>query len=310
LADYTNLTKQEAGEILALYGVSNLEELTALSLGISNSNYKVVAAGKSYLLKVSNDKDQKELEQEQDILNIIKEAGYEYSLKPYQCLNKKSVYEFKEFFGVLFPFIEGIPPGPSDTTCYEIGLALAKLHSLELTGKKEQVRQASEVGFGSKEVLEYINSENAEQVFVDNFLEAFPDKLKGISTIVFPSGIIHGDLYYDNTLFQNDHIYAVLDFEQAGWADYIFDIGISISGTCLEKGRIIYPLINSFMKGYESIRTLNEDEKRYLNDAIIFGLYSIALWRIKRFTEGDLNPLMADSYKELLLRAQAFKASL
>ncbi len=36
-------------------------------------------------------------------------------------------------------------------------------------------------------------------------------------------------------------------------------------------------------------------------------LFSIALWRIKRFTEGGLNPVLKDSYKDLLNKAIAYK---
>jgi homoserine kinase type II len=94
-----------------------------------------------------------------------------------------------------------------------------------------------------------------------------------------------------------------LDFEQAGIGEYILDLGISISGTCLEKGRIIPPLVDSYLAGYENVRPLKDKEKKFLDEAILLGLMSIALWRIKRFKEGNLNPLMADSYRDLLNRA-------
>jgi len=307
VADYTKLTASEAGEILALYGLDREHQLTPLSLGISNSNYKIEVSGKSYLLKVSNDKNKDELQEEQDILALLKKNGYPYSLKPFRCLNGEIVYQLENFIGVLYPFVEGIPPGPSDSTCFEIGAALGKLHKLNTTGQENQIRSYSNVGFGPREILKYIDGPNAEKKYIEKFFEVFPDKLQTLRDTDFPCGVIHGDLYYDNTLFKNDHLTAVLDFEQAGWGEYLLDLGISISGTCLEKGRIIHPLIASYIKGYESERVLTETEKKHLNDVIILGLFSISLWRIKRFTEGDLNPLMANSYEELLLRACAFK---
>jgi len=47
-----------------------------------------------------------------------------------------------------------------------------------------------------------------------------------------------------------------------------------------------------------------------LNHSIILGLFSIALWRVKRFTLGDLDPDRADSYMELIQRAINFKNSM
>jgi homoserine kinase type II len=99
---------------------------------------------------------------------------------------------------------------------------------------------------------------------------------------------------------------SVLDFEQAGIGEYLLDLGISISGTCLEKGRVISPLVKSYLEGYEQIRTLSPLEKKYLDQSIILGLMSISLWRIKRFKERNLNPLMENSYQDLIVRAMHY----
>jgi homoserine kinase type II len=86
----------------------------------------------------------------------------------------------------------------------------------------------------------------------------------------------------------------------------LLDLGISLSGTCLEKGRIITPLVNSYLQGYEAVRPLTTVEKKFLDEAIILGLMSISLWRIKRFKERNLNPLMENSYRDLIVRARNY----
>lgn len=307
MASYTQIEIHEAQEILKLYGLGEIEKITPLSLGISNSNYKVELNNKRVLLKISNDKNKTQLEDEQSILLYLNQQGYKYSLKPYQTIDGELVYEFGKYFGVIYPFVEGIPPGPSDMTCREVGQALAKLHSL----KHDKIilgtlRRHEEVGFGAREILDYTNSAKCPEDFKLAFEQFFPDSLKNFISAPFEKGIIHGDLYYDNTLFDQNHLSTVLDFEQAGVGEYILDLGISISGTCLEKGRIILPLVNSYLEGYESIRPLNSIEKKHLSDSIILGLMSISLWRIKRFKEGNLNPLMADSYRDLINKAQHY----
>lgn len=310
MGSYTKITSDQATEILKLYGKTAALELIPLSLGISNSNYKVLTKEHSWLLKISNDKGIEQLRKEQEILRYLAERDYPYSLCPEKTLSNENVYQFESFFGVLFPFIEGIPPGPSDFTCREIGMGLASLHSLSHTPKIKDFRPHEEVGFGAPEIVRYLDHPLCPADFKEFFNEVFGDELVEFIATPFEKGIIHGDLYYDNTLFHNDHLAAVLDFEQAGFGEYILDLGICISGTCLEKGRVILPLVDSFLAGYETIRPLPEQEKKYLNHAIMLGLFSIALWRIKRFTEGNLNPLMSDSYRELLLRALSFKQTL
>ncbi|OUR93474.1 hypothetical protein A9Q84_18545 [Halobacteriovorax marinus] len=304
MGDYTKLSQNEAQDILNLYDLGTLTELRSLSLGISNSNYKVTTSEASYLLKVSNDKGHDDLIQEQEILTLLGELDFEFSLTPYLTTDKKSVYTYNNFFGVVFPFVEGIAPGPCDQTCFEIGQGLAKLHLIKNDFSK--VRSHDQVGFGARDIAKYIQNEKCPKDFREMVAYFFPDNLEAYISINFEKGLIHGDLYYDNTLFDDNHLAVLLDFEQSGLGEYLFDLGISLSGTCLEKGRINRSLVKSYLEGYEAIRPLPQIEKDHLDTATIVGLLSIALWRIKRFKEGDLNPLMANSYQELLNKAKLF----
>ncbi|MBC7712791.1 MAG: phosphotransferase [Rhizobacter sp.] len=307
MASYTQISLQDAEEILKLYGRSRVLKCTPLSLGISNSNYRVDLENEVVLLKISNDKNQEQLADEQAILVYLKERNYPYSLKPHPLKDGKFIYNYGQYFGVLYPFVQGIPPGPSDYTCQEVGRAIAELHSIKHDSQKLKTLRGHEaVGFGPIEILDYTISSSCPADFKAIFHQLFPDKLSGFNDAKFETGVIHGDLYYDNTLFDHNKISTVLDFEQAGIGEYILDLGISISGTCLEKGRIITPLVNSYLVGYESVRPLNTNELKFLDQAIILGLLSISLWRIKRFKERNLNPLMENSYQDLLVRAQNY----
>lgn len=303
MGDYTKLQKTEAQEILKLYGKGEVENFRALSLGISNSNYDVKTPEGRFLLKVSNDKDHLALSKEQEILHRLQTEKFPYSLVPFTTNDGELVYEFNNYSGVLYPFVDGIPPGPSDQTCFEIGKGLATLHKVK---NVQGLRSHEEVGYGENQILEFVKSADCPDDFKEAFQNIFPDNLEDFDENVWEEGLIHGDLYYDNTLFDNNQLAYLLDFEQAGIGPYILDIGISMSGTCLEKGRVLPELVASYLDGYESVRPLQGGEIEHLTDAILLGLFSIALWRIKRFKLGELNPEMADSYKELLYKAFLF----
>jgi len=305
MGDYTKLSFEDIQSIANLYVDDKVVDFRPLSLGISNSNYEIKTSNNRYLLKVSNDKNEDQLLGEMKILAYLKEQKYQYSLVPYQTKKSELVYIYKKVYGVLFPFIEGIPPGPNDNTCYEIGASLASLHNVK--GDFTGLRPSEELSYPENVIAQYCKSATCPEDFKAAFDNFIGDRAKGYFEQEFARSIIHGDLYYDNTLFDNNHIKAVLDFEQSGIGNSLLDLGISISGCCLEKGRISPCLIESYLRGYESVREVPANEKEYLNEAIFFGLLSISLWRIKRFKEGNLNPLMADSYKQLLYRAEIFK---
>ena len=88
--------------------------------------------------------------------------------------------------------------------------------------------------------------------------------------------------------------------------------GIAISGSCLNEAcdNLDKDLIESFIRGYEESRTLLTIEKEFINTAILVGFFSISLWRIKRFYEGQLDVSKKNNYQELLTRAKNYLKSI
>ncbi len=289
--------------------------MSPLSLGISNSNYRIdlVEDNKSHsvLLKISNDKDFHQLSQEQSILQYLNRRGYTYSLEPLRLKSGELVYHHDRHIGVVYPFVDGTPPHPNSHTCHEVGKALAKLHSLShCQDEIGKLRAHEAVGFGPVEILEFTKSELCPNDYKHAVQVFFPDRFEEFFGNGFSKGLIHGDLYYDNTLFEKENLMAVLDFEQSGIGEYILDLGISISGTCIEHKEISLQLMKAYMQGYESVRPLPAKEKEFLPRAVLLGLLSIALWRIRRFNEKAISPTLQDSYRELLKRASYFHQQL
>jgi homoserine kinase type II len=312
MAHYTQISQSEAEEILQLYGKSSISKISPLSFGISNSNYKIDLLEndqrQSVLLKISNDKDFQQLSQEQTILQYLNRCGYTYSLEPIKLKTGEFVYHHQKHVGVVYPFVDGTLPDPNAHTCQEVGKALAKLHSLShCQDEMDKLRPHETVGFGPGEILEFTKSDLCPNDYKNAVQTFFPDKFEEFFANEFSKGLIHGDLYYDNTLFDNEDLKVVLDFEQSGIGEYILDLGISISGTCLEHKEISLPLMRSYLQGYEFFRPLPTKEKEFLPRAVLLGLLSIALWRIRRFNEKAISPTLQNSYRELLKRASFFQ---
>jgi homoserine kinase type II len=312
MASYTSLTKAQASEILSLYPFEKIEILDIIPMGhgISNSNFKVVLSDNTLLLlKISNDKSLKEIEQELIILDLLKSQNYPYSLAPYQTKNKRLAYEYENLHGVVFPFVHGHVASIDKKHCFLIGQALGQLHLLsQPLLKNPQIRHYSEIGFHLQSISHYCQSPTALEPFKKSFMSIFDDDfIQQVAQSKLPQGVIHGDLYFDNVLFDdNDNIVAILDFEQAGIGSMLLDIGISISGTCLSKDRLNSEFIDSYLDGYLSEKSLSATEMTYIHEAIVVGLYSIALWRIKRFNEKQITEDKKDSYLELVQRAEKF----
>lgn len=307
---YSKVDLSEIREILAHYHLGEVKEFFPTVKGISNSNFKVVLeSGQEVLLKISNDKTIEQLQNEQDILKILQKYNFKYSLRPFDTIQGTPIYQHNGFYGVVFPFVNGLPPMVTGKVCREIGRALGELHCLKYQAEDlSNIRSHNLVGYGGVSIYEFTRTPAAPFDFVEAFEKIFPNKLQDIPYGEFPEGIIHGDLYYDNTLFNEGELVTLIDFEQSGRGTHILDLGIAISGCCFNTARdnLDPELIDSFLNGYQSVHQLTKLEQEYLNTAILVGFFSIGLWRIKRFYEGNLDASKRTNYRQLLERAENF----
>ncbi|MBL7665949.1 MAG: phosphotransferase [Bacteriovoracaceae bacterium] len=306
MASYTDISHEAAHSILGLYGIRDLAQLSPQKTGISNSNYRVtLKSGDELILKISNDKMASEINEEQKILHFLQTRGYPFSLAPYKTLNGAFVYEWESLTGVLYPFVKGEVPQVQETNLFEIGKALGQLHLCTIEEPAPSfIRSHRSVGFDFQDIQMFTEQADCPSYFNMAFKKIFDQKaIAKMASLELPQGLIHGDLYYDNTLFRDGELIAVLDFEQAGMGEYLFDLGVSISGSCLKNGLLDKTLIEAYMKGYQSERPLTDSEAEVLDFYIIIGLFSIARWRIRRFVEKNIDPTKKENYKELLERA-------
>jgi homoserine kinase type II len=305
MANYTKITPGEANRILALYGLPEVLLMECTGHGISNTNYNITLVNREkILLKISNDKNVSQLEEEQQILSFIRKASYPYSLIPFETLTKKNVYQWNSFHGVIYPFVSGGVLPMTQERLNQLGNALALLHQVNISvQEKSNLRSAASVGFTYPEIIKFTQSTHCPDDFKQAFLYTTKifSSLESLQENFLPSGLIHGDLYSDNALFdEQGQLLTLLDFEQAGFGCFLFDLGICISGSCLEAGKIKLDLLKALLHGYKNKRELTTLEQSVLPAAIALGFLSISLWRIHRFYLGTLSAEKKMSYQELL----------
>jgi Ser/Thr protein kinase RdoA (MazF antagonist) len=87
-----------------------------------------------------------------------------------------------------------------------------------------------------------------------------------------PQGVIHGDLHSGNVLI--DPLYptcvkAILDFEEAGENLYVIDLAATLVGvsSTFDGASIDPELLRAAKRGYETVRTLTDEETKWLPQA-------------------------------------------
>ncbi|MFQ3207164.1 MAG: homoserine kinase type II [Glaciecola sp.] len=76
-----------------------------------------------------------------------------------------------------------------------------------------------------------------------------------------PRGLIHGDLFNDNLVFENGKFKAIIDFEEACFYYSVFELGMAIVGTCFSNTSIDFNKVTALVDGYQQIRPLEPIEK-------------------------------------------------
>jgi homoserine kinase type II len=95
--------------------------------------------------------------------------------------------------------------------------------------------------------------------------------------ILLPRGVIHGDLFRDNVLFDSRGLTGVLDFHHAADGFLLYDLAVAINDWCTDsQGALDHERTLSLLRAYHSIRPVRSAELWYLP---IFLLYAgLAFW--------------------------------
>lgn len=115
-----------------------------------------------------------------------------------------------------------------------------------------------------------------------------------------PTGLIHGDLFFDNILFDQGQFKAIIDFEEACHNYFIFDLGMAILGLCAEGSRINLIKVQALTSGYHQIRHLMQQEKDILQTMVVYAATATSAWRFWKYNIDKPMPDKAKLHRDLM----------
>ena len=111
-----------------------------------------------------------------------------------------------------------------------------------------------------------------KQMIQESNVEIFDTLFKRIDLILRNDGIIHGDLFLDNALFEEGRLSCVIDFTQACNGDFLFDLAVAGLSWCdsEEKTKALLESYGATISAeefhpYREYATLFYSVNRYLN---------------------------------------------
>ena len=301
MARYTTLSSSELAHIVAQYPIGMPLKLEEILGGFGNSNFKLITTDGEFLLKICDEKDLTELEMQISLLQHL--YKYEYpTVYPVLTKDQKPLTHEPVGSVMLYPFLKGEQPQSSPTTLAQLGEALAKLHRIPpITGLPC-------FAMGISQMLPFFKEIQDTRFAGHPFVESLKSQLESMEPQLnasLPVGLLHGDLFLDNTLFDGDQLVAILDFEEGCYDTLLIDVGMTLIGCCYSpQHELNLKAARRFLEAYNAVRPLTEDEWEHLDCFVHYAALSIAFWRFRQFNIRRPDARRADTYLEMITRSE------
>ncbi|HEY3817405.1 MAG TPA: homoserine kinase [Polyangiaceae bacterium] len=310
MAVLTAIDERDAEALLGAYGSGPLRRLEGIAGGSVNSNFALETERGRVFLRLYEEQDFAGAQRETAMLERLAAAGVP-TPPPVRRSDGALVSVVRGKPAALFPWRDGgmrCQAGVTPADARRVGEALARVH---LAGAGE----AAPAGrFGFPELVGRLDriAASAHPLFAPLVpsLGASLDRVRAARDAGLPQGLMHGDLFRDNVLWEpGGEIAALLDFESACAGTYAYDLMVTVLSWCF--GDDLDPALASALhEGYQGVRPLSEAEKRGLWAEGSFAALRFTITRITDYAmrTGAAGPRVVKDWSRFMKRFEKLQA--
>ena len=301
MATYTQLNKQDIQSLADNYDLRVIKFLP-IDGGSGNSSYILKTEKLSYVLTVCDDKKIDEVFKMGQLLLLLETHNIPCN-RLILPVNSEILTTFTTADGVkpvmLKNYIEGqVIKQLDETMLFEVGRQAAQLNQISppdyLPTNHSYGRQFFSRAIGLNIDVKY-----------ESWLSEEIDYLEQNISENLPRGLIHGDLFYDNLLFDPSSsmpggFKAIIDFEDACHYHLIFELGMGILGTCINDLTVNLDKARSLVNGYEKIRPLIKIEKESLQLFVRYAAVATSYWRFNKYNIEEPSQHKANHHLQMM----------
>ncbi|MBI1904662.1 MAG: homoserine kinase [Rhodocyclales bacterium] len=256
---FTPVSAETLSGWLGHYAIGRLVGLQGISAGVQNSNFFVTTTLGRYVLTLFESIPRSELPY---YLYLTAHLAHHGLPVPAPIANRDD-----EYLGTL----SGRPAAlvarlggrsemaPTQAHCGHIGAMLAGLHLAGMSYRRRQdnPRGAAWRSATSQRLRDYLPPDERALLDAELACQAAHDYS------ALPSGVIHGDLFRDNVLWEGGRIGGVIDFYFAGHDALLFDVAVTVNDWCALPDGELDPLrAEALLAAYHAERPFTADEGR------------------------------------------------
>lgn len=274
---YTELTHRDINTILSGYRLGELSHFEGIAAGIENSNFFIHTHDNSrYVLTIFERLDATELPYFMHLMKHLAANGLDCP-DVMQRQDGSLLFDMAGKQGCIVSCLPGKTLDALNTAQLKAsGKALAQLH---LAGADFDQHRDNPTGIDwLADRIDDVLAKTTEQYGSDaaELLASELEFQRSCAWDSLPSGVIHGDLFVDNILFEQDRVSGIIDFYYAHHAAFAIDIAISLNAQAIQLCDQDQTRMQLFLEAYTSLRPLSEDEQLAL--PILLRLTALRFW--------------------------------
>lgn len=265
MAVYTDLSDSELSALLALYDVGEALSFKGIAEGVENSNFLLETEKGRFILTIYEKRVAREdLPFFMGLTQHLANKGFP-APRPHPTRAGALLSEVRAKPCALIQFLTGVSPrAPNAAQCKALGVGLAQMHAAlsDFAGAR-----ANSLGVSAWGDLIRPRMMEAERL-APGLAALLSEDLSTVETSwphALPSGVIHADLFPDNSFFLGDRLVGVFDFYFACTDALAYDLAVCLNSWCFEgDGSFNFTKGTALFAGYQSIRRLTSEERAAL----------------------------------------------
>lgn len=270
MAVFTEVSNQEAQQLIAPLGIGSLERMQGIGAGIENTNYFLWTGRGQWVLTVF---ERLTFEQLPFYLRLMQHLALRGIPVPLPCADER---------GQILLSLRGKPaavvnrlPGaqqlaPLRHHCAQLGAMVARMHiqARDFTLAQPNLRGLHWWEATAPAILPFLTA--GQSSMLRRELAYQRELADSPAYAELPRGPVHADLFRDNVMFDgassSESLTGVFDFYFAGVDTWLFDLSVCLNDWCVDpvSGALDTSRAIALVGAYETVRPLSAIEHRLL----------------------------------------------
>jgi homoserine kinase type II len=288
MAEFRTLSAADVTEILDAFeglGAGAYRSHAAVAAGTINTNVRVETTNGPVFLRVNEGKTHDDVAREAAIVSHAAARGVP-TPAPLRTRDGEAFLAWRGELASLFPWVPGRTLTRAEVTpdhAALVGRALGALH-LASAGYPDHRPGRYEPDEIRRRVTRVSGLGRADLVGPATVLGLALDGLAAERAPGLPTGVIHGDLFIDNVLYDVEKgapkLAALLDFEQASWGRLAYDVAVTTLAFAYGRDDFRADVTRALLEAYAEVRAPGDDERRAFGAELRFAACRFATTRI------------------------------